>query len=154
MQDFILREAELADEPVLLEFEQKVVEAERPYNSAIKSGDVFYYDLPALLASENSYLVVTEADSRVVGSGYAQLRESKKSLTHDVHSYLGFMYVEPEYRGCGINKKIVEELIRWSKSQGTTDFYLDVYAGNEAAIRAYEKAGFVRSMIEMKLHLD
>ena len=49
MRDFILREAELADEPVLLEFEQKVVEAERSYNSAIKSGDVFYYDLPACL---------------------------------------------------------------------------------------------------------
>lgn len=154
MEEFILREAVLEDEPVLLEFEQKVLEAERPYNSLIKPDDASYYDLQDLLSSTTSYLVVAEVKGGVIGSGYAQVRASKQSLTHDVHSYLGFMYVTPEYRGCGINKRIVEELIRWSKGQGITNCYLDVYSGNKAAIRAYEKAGFEKSMIEMKLNLD
>ena len=63
------------------------------------------------------------------------------------------MYVSPEYRGLGINKHIIDRLIDWSKQQGVMDFYLDVYAENEAAIRAYEKVGFAKSMIEMKINL-
>jgi ribosomal protein S18 acetylase RimI-like enzyme len=153
MEEFNLRKASLEDETVLFEFEQEVLAAERPYNSTIKLVDAFYYDLNNLLTSTQSHLLVAEVEDRVVGSGYAQIRASKQSLTHDVHSYFGFMYVIPEYRGRGINKKIVERLIQWSKSQGISDCYLDVYSENEAAIRAYEKAGFSKSMIEMKLSL-
>jgi ribosomal protein S18 acetylase RimI-like enzyme len=154
MEEINLREASLGDESVLLEFEQKVLEAERPYNSTIKLVGASYYDLKDLLTNSKSHLLVAEVKGRVVGSGYAQIRASKQSLTHDVHSYLGFMYVVPEYRGRGINKKIVEKLIHWSKSQGISDCYLDVYSENEAAIRAYEKVGFGKSMIEMKLNLE
>lgn len=63
------------------------------------------------------------------------------------------MYVEPEYRGLGINKLVMENLIEWSKEQGVLDFYLDVYDGNDAAIRAYEKVGFSKSLVEMKINL-
>ena len=153
MEEVNLRTALLSDMPVLLEFEQEVLAAERPYNSTIKSAEAFYYDLEALLTSDKSYLVVAEVAGMVIGSGYAQIRESKQSLAHDFHSYLGFMYVAPEYRGRGINKSIIESLIQWSKNQGVTACYLDVYSENKAAIQAYEKVGFVNSMIEMKLKL-
>jgi ribosomal protein S18 acetylase RimI-like enzyme len=152
MDEFNLRKASLGDESVLLGFEQKVLEAERPYNSTIKLLGASYYDLKELLTSNNSHLLVAEVEDTIVGSGYAQIRTSQQALTHDVHSYLGFMYVVPQYRGRGINKKIVERLVQWSNSQGISDCYLDVYSENEAAIRAYEKAGFVKSMIEMKLN--
>ncbi len=148
-----LRKAVLSDEPILLDFEQKVLEAERPYDSSIKLVGAFYYDLKSLLTSDKSHFIVAEAGDNVIGCGYAQIRESKQSLIHDFHSYLGFMYVAPSYRGRGVNKRIVEELIEWSKRQGAPDCYLDVYSGNEAAIRAYEKAGFSKSMTEMKLKL-
>lgn len=153
METVKLRAAVLKDKPVLLKFEQGVLEAERPYNSAIKSTDAFYYDLDDLIQSDKSHLIVAEVDEAVVGCGYSQIRESKQALVHQAHAYLGFMYVEPEYRGKAINKKIIDELFRWSKSQGVTDCYLDVYGGNQGAIRAYEKAGFVTSMIEMNLSL-
>ena len=153
MEEFKLRKALLKDQPVLLEFEQKVLEAERPYNSSIKLLGASYYNLKDLLTSKNSYLVVAEVKDTIVASGYAQVRTSKPSLTHDLHCYLGFMYVVPEYRRLGINQKIVEKLVTWSNSQGIPDCYLDVYAGNKAAIRAYQKVGFVKSMIEMKLNI-
>lgn len=145
------REALLNDKSVLLEFEQKVLDAERPYNSSIKLVDAFYYDLENLLTSKKSHLLVADVNGTLVGTGYAQIRSSKQALTHGIHSYLGFMYVVPAYRGRGINKGIVERLIQWSASQGISDCYLDVYSENEAAIRAYQKAGFVSSVIEMKL---
>jgi ribosomal protein S18 acetylase RimI-like enzyme len=154
MDEINIREAILGDESILLEFEQKVLESERPYNPVIKPFGAFYYDLGNLLADNKSHLLVAEVCGRVVGSGYAQIRASKQSLNHAVHSYLGFMYVVPECRGRGVNKSILEKLIKWSKSHGITDCYLDVYSENEGAIRAYEKVGFKKSMIEMKLNLQ
>ena len=153
MEKFNLRKASPSDQPILLEFEQMVLAAERPFNSLIKLTGASYYDLTELLTSDNSHLLVAEVEGVIVGSGYAQIRTSKQSLTHDVHCYLGFMYVVPEFRRHGVNLRIVESLIQWSKSQGITDCYLDVYAENKAAIRAYQKGGFVKSMVEMKLSL-
>lgn len=151
MNKLILRQALLTEQASLLALEQKVIEAERPYNAAIKSADASYYDLGHLIADQQSCLLVAELNGTIVASGYAQIRTSKQSLQHDRHAYLGFMYVNPECRGLGINKQIIDQLIQWSKDKGVMDFYLDVYQGNQAAIRAYEKAGFVKSLVEMKL---
>ncbi|MEH6519128.1 MAG: GNAT family N-acetyltransferase [Halioglobus sp.] len=149
----IYREAGPSDLPQLLNLEQLVIEAERPFNAAIKPGKTFYYDLNHLLSSEDSYLIVVESEESIVGTGYAQIRKSKAAFRHQIHSYLGFMFVSPDYRGQGINQKLIDRLITWSKRKGAEDFYLDVYAENEAAIRAYKKVGFSSCMIEMKLSL-
>ena len=149
-----LRLAQTDDLPILLEFEQGVIAEERPYNDSIKTTDVNYYDLRDLLADPNTSLQLVEHDGRVVGCGYAQLRPSESAFVHDRHAYLGFMYVEPGVRGQGINKMIIESLISWSNDRGVYDFYLQVYVGNQAAIRAYEKVGFTVELIEMKLGIS
>ena len=153
MKDLNIRKALVNDRAYLLSLEQKVIEAERPYNATLKSKDAVYYDLTSLLIDDASHLVVAEANGQIIGTGYAQVRDSKQSLQHSKHSYLGFMYVEPEFRGLGINKLIMENLMTWSKEQGILDFYLDVYDENSAAIRAYEKVGFSKSLVEMKINL-
>ena len=66
---------------------------------------------------------------------------------------MGMMYVLPEFRGQGINKKIIDGLIAWGKTQGVTEFRLEVYTENEGAIRAYQKAGFSKHMVEMRTGL-
>jgi GNAT superfamily N-acetyltransferase len=149
-----LRLAQQEDLPIMLEFEQGVIEEERPFNNSIKKTDVNYYDLHDLLADSDTSLQLVEHDGRVVGCGYAQLRASESAFVHDKHAYLGFMYVEPAIRGQGVNKMIIESLISWSKDRGVYDFYLQVYVGNRAAIRAYEKVGFAPEMVEMKLNLS
>jgi ribosomal protein S18 acetylase RimI-like enzyme len=153
LKNLIIRTALSKDQVALLALEQKVIEAERPYNHTIKTKNAFYYDLDNLLTDRDSHLVVAELNGEIIGSGYAQIRESKKSLKHNRHSYLGFMYVSPKCRGLGINGIIIENLISWSKEQGVADLYLDVYDGNDAAIRAYEKVGFSKSLVEMKINL-
>jgi ribosomal protein S18 acetylase RimI-like enzyme len=145
------REAEQSDLEQLYALEQKVVEAERPFNSSIKAGRPTYYDIEALVSGSESCLLVAEDRGVVIATGYAQIRSSKASLEHEHHAYLGFMYVSSAYRGRGINKRIVEMLIAWSQTQGVSDYYLDVYSGNASAIRAYEKMGFEPCIIEMKL---
>ncbi|MFT6285638.1 MAG: GNAT superfamily N-acetyltransferase [Alcanivorax sp.] len=153
MKNLIIRTALPKDQVALLAMEQKVIEAERPYNHTIKSKNAIYYDLDNLLTDRDSHLVVADLKGEIIGSGYAQIRESKKSLKHNRHSYLGFMYVNPTRRGQGVNGIIIENLIRWSKEQGISDVYLDVYDDNDAAIRAYEKVGFSKSLVEMTINL-
>jgi len=154
LKNLIIRKALLKDQATLLSLEQEVIEAERPYNSTLKFKDAAYYDLDYLLIDKASHLIVAELKDKIIATGYAQIRASKQSLNHTRHAYLGFMYVAAEYRGLGINKSIMGTLIDWSKEQGVSDVYLDVYDGNDAAIRAYEKVGFVKSMVEMKINMD
>lgn len=145
------REANLNDLAQLKKLEQAVVDAERPFNQSIKEGPAAYYDIAALIENDNACLIIAEENEFIIGSGYAQIRESKTYLEHDLHSYLGFMYVASNYRGQGINQTIIERLMAWSRSKNVDDFYLDVYSQNTAAIKAYEKVGFKANMTEMKL---
>ena len=151
MINIIIRAAVQADLPILKEFEQGIIATERPFNDSLKSEYICYYDIGALIDGENSRVLVAEDDGVIVGSGYARIRESKAHLTHDFHVYLGFMYVAPTHRGQGINQLVIQALISWGKNQGMQDFYLEAYADNNSAIKAYEKLGFTTSLIEMKL---
>ena len=151
MNEFVVREASLDDVSALLALEQKIIESERPYDAYLKEQNVHYYDIPDLITNANSYLVVVESDGSIVGSGYAQIRSSKACHQHDVHCYLGFIYVEPQFRGKALGVKIIDTLKAWGIEKGIKHFPLDVYSENAPAIRAYEKAGYAQVLVTMKL---
>jgi len=153
IQDLRFRQAQIGDIAILRELEQRVVEAERPFNSEIKEGRPIYYDLEQLISGNNSCLLVAESINEIVGCGYVQIRQSRPSLNHLQHAYLGFLYLDPDHRGMGIIQSLMSELIDWSKAYEISHVYLDVYSQNKKAIRAYEKAGFEHCTIEMKLKL-
>jgi GNAT superfamily N-acetyltransferase len=64
------------------------------------------------------------------------------------------MYVEPEYRGRGVNAEIIGSLQRWCRTRNIAETRLDVYEGNAAAVKAYEKAGFSKLAVEMRMPLN
>ncbi|WP_160136002.1 GNAT family N-acetyltransferase [Chryseobacterium sp. c4a] len=146
------REATEQDLEILLTFEQGIVTAERPFNSTLIDGEIHYYDLNKFIQSPDATLLVVENDNEIVASGYALIKNSEKDYyKFKRYAYLGFMYVKPEYRGKGINKIITDELINWAKSRNISEIRLDVYAENESAVRAYEKAGFEPHLLTMRL---
>lgn len=151
MSDIIIRAAVQADLPILKQFEQGIIATERPLNDCLKSEDICYYDIGALIDGESSTVLVAQDAGVLVGSGYARIKESKVHLTHDFHAYLGFMYVASSHRGQGINQLIIRALIGWGKTRGMQEFYLEAYADNSSALKAYEKLGFKASLVEMKL---
>ena len=146
-----IREATLDDLSGLLKLEQGIIDSERPYDNFIKEDDVSYYDIPKLISDADSYMVVLESDRKIVGSGYAQIRQSKACFTHKNHCYLGFIYLDSEYRGAGLGQQILEALKEWGLKKGMKHFHLDVYSKNVAAIRAYEKSGFNKVSVMMEL---
>jgi RimJ/RimL family protein N-acetyltransferase len=154
-----VRPATTADLPTLLRFEQGVISAERPMDPTIQDGPIHYYDLDKMLSSPHIHLVVAEINDgtnpgTLVGSAYARIDPSRHYLKHTHHAYCGFMYVDPAHRGQGINQLIIDALKAWAHDRGLTELRLDVYPTNDAAIRAYEKAGFTPYLINMRMGID
>jgi len=150
MKPITIRKAAFSDLETLLIFEQGVINAERPFDSTLKTGHTHYYDIEKMISATDVELVVAELDHELIGCGYARIENTKPYLQHTHHAYLGFMYVVPAYRGKGINKMIMDVLAAWSTSQQISELRLDVYQNNEAAIKAYERSGFIKHMVAMK----
>jgi GNAT superfamily N-acetyltransferase len=151
MNEITIRPAELTDLPILFAFEQGIVEAERPFDPTLKPGHINYYDIKAMIESADTEVLVAVCHEEIVGSAYVQIRSAKPYLQHEYYAYLGFMFVHPDYRGHGVNLKIMEGIKAWVRSKGITELRLDVYNDNHSAIKAYEKAGFVNHLINMRM---
>ncbi|MFK7812909.1 MAG: GNAT family N-acetyltransferase [Maribacter sp.] len=151
MSDFQVRKAKQEDLAILLEFEQGIIGAERPMDPTLAVDPISYYDISDLINSEDAEVIVVEVDAVIIASGYAKIKKALPYLNHEFYSYLGFMYTHPDFRGKGVNKLIVDELRKWSFLKGLKEIRLTVYDENPGAIRAYEKVGFKKHLIEMRL---
>lgn len=155
MSQINTRPATLEDLPTLLQFEQGVIEAERPFDVTLKDEKIYYYDIEEFITSPSIQLLVAESEGQLIGCGYARRREiTTKKYKHQQLAYLGFMYVLPTFRGRGVNGLIIEELKKWCRSQGLTELQLQVYNDNPPAIKAYEKVGFSKLMVSMRMSLE
>jgi ribosomal protein S18 acetylase RimI-like enzyme len=151
MMEISIRSANVTDIDTLLEFEKGIIDAERPFDGTLKSGEIHYYDLVELINSPKAEVVIAVAGSEIVGSGYAKTLPAKPYQKFKEYAYLGFMYVKQSFRGQGVNQSIVQELIQWSKKNGMTEIRLEVYSENIIAQKAYSKIGFKPNMLEMRL---
>jgi ribosomal protein S18 acetylase RimI-like enzyme len=145
-----IRTATPDDLPTLRAFEQGVIRAERPFDPTLGPDPLRYYDLEGMITATHIELIVAMLGDEIVGSGYARIERGRPYLNHQYHAYIGFMYVVPQHRGKGIANAVLEALQQWSVKQGITEMQLDVYYENTSAIKAYEKAGFIKHLITMR----
>ncbi len=148
---YSIRKATLSDLHILLDFEQALIKAERPMDPTIRQGEISYYDIGAFIEADDTELIVATHKGEIVASGYARIIDDRHYLKHDKQGYLGFMFVTEAHRGKGLNKRIIDALIQWCKEKDVFEIRLDVYQENPKAIKAYEKAGFKKHMISMRL---
>ena len=98
----------------------------------------------ALAEDKNSIFFVAEEDGQIIGGC---------GLTHildegDIHNVM----VASAYRGRGIAVRMMEKLLNEGAAQGIDAFTLEVRVSNEAAIRVYEKLGFVSEGVRPKFY--
>lgn len=153
MDQVITRSATLKDLSILLEFEQGIIAYERPMDVTLKEDPIIYYDLEHLIQSPTCEVIVATIDDEIVGSGYVKIQTAKPYVDHDQFGYVGFMFVKKEHRGKGVNKVVNDALINWAKEQGINEIRLEVYDENSSAIRAYEKAGYSKNLVEMRMRI-
>jgi ribosomal protein S18 acetylase RimI-like enzyme len=148
-----IREATIDDLKTLLDFEQGLIDAERPMDITLKREETKYYDLLYMIKEPTIYLVVAEIDGEQVGCGYARIIKARQCFQYEQFSYLGFMFTKPEHRGKGVNQKVMDALYDWSRSQGVNEVRLEVYPNNPAAIKAYQKSGMKECLVTMRIDL-
>jgi len=86
------------------------------------------------LANRDAVYLVAEADGQIVGHC---------GVTNVLgEGYITNVAVLPAYRNKKIGQRLLAALLREGEAAGITAFTLEVRAGNGAAIRIYEKAGF------------
>ncbi len=153
MNPIKIRPANLSDLEILLSFEQGIIKAERPLDDTLKSGQISYYDLRQMILESDTEVAVAEIDNKIVGSGYAKIIQAKNYYDFEKYAYLGFMFTEIDFRGMGINANIIDYLKNWCIFKNITELRLDVYDTNISAIKSYEKSGFKKDMVNMRIRL-
>jgi GNAT superfamily N-acetyltransferase len=148
-----IRKATLEDLAVLLEFEQGIITAERPFDPTLKEGKISYYNIEKMISATDVEVVVAVLNEQIIGSGYARIEDAKPYLNHQLYAYLGFMFTHPDHRGKGVNALIIETLKNWVIAHNIFEMRLDVYNDNPSAIKAYEKIGFKKHLINMRVGL-
>ena len=63
------------------------------------------------------------------------------------------MFTHADHRGKGINFKSMLSLKVWCLTQDIVELRLDVYNDNPSAIKAYEKVGFKKHLINRRVGL-
>ena len=58
------------------------------------------------------------------------------------------VYVRDDFRGRGVGDALVRACIQWARAKGLVTLRLSVVERNEAAVRCYERCGFVRQGVE------
>ncbi|HEX5596891.1 MAG TPA: GNAT family N-acetyltransferase [Micromonosporaceae bacterium] len=91
-------------------------------------------------ASTGDYIArfVAEAGGRLVGhlGGVAAPDDPNLTLIFAV-------YLTRTWRGRGLLSELVEAAAAWSRAAGRPELMLEVVVGNERALRAYQRLGFV-----------
>lgn len=85
----------------------------------------------------------------VVGYAYGRLEGRDWNTLRDPCGVAVDLWVEPEARGAGLGRRLVEALCEALAARGAERVVLDVAARNPAAARLFERAGFRPTMLEM-----
>jgi len=153
MSELCIRSATLNDLKTLLEFEQGMIKAERPLDPFLSKGSLFYYNIPEMIISKHIHLIVAAFKKELVASGYVRIENSKHYHKNPQHGYIGFMYVKEQFRGQKISGLILETLKVWAKEKNLKELRLDVYDSNVRAMKAYERFGFTKSLVNMRIDI-
>ena len=102
-------------------------------------------DVAVLVADENGD-VIGYTYAAVEGYDYMSLR-GPSGVLHDI-------LVDPEARGRGVGRLLLNAALAFLKSRGAPRVVLTTAEKNELAERWFARAGFRRTMIEMTRELD
>jgi putative acetyltransferase len=79
--------------------------------------------------------VVLDGEGHVVGCAALMRRGAKRAE-------LGKMYLEPSARGCGLGKRLLEDLLHAARCEGFEEVWLETNSVLHTAIALYTKYGF------------
>lgn len=91
------------------------------------------------LESTNGFKVFVEDNGHLVGKMEVDWDERKK-IRHNAEVY--GVYIDPEYRGKGLGKMLMDEVEKLAREHEITRLWLDVVVTQKPAMALYRKLGF------------
>ncbi len=96
-----------------------------------------------LLQEELPIFVAKDPDGLVRGYLFAQLRErSGPNLTGGRSFYIDDLCVDADARGTGIGHALLAYATEFAEKTGCREILLNVWEGNDSALRFYQNSGF------------
>lgn len=101
-----------------------------------------------VLAKPDTLLVIAEVDGEPIGYGLTHVMPVADSwiedtwVTGDRIGEIESLSVLPAYRGTGLGSELLERLEAHLHGLGVDDMFLGALAGNDHAIRLYERRGY------------
>ena len=155
MSDMIIRRAVEADIPVidkLLYQVHKIHSDIRP--DLFNKGTKKYTDeeLRSIIADELTPVFVAEKDGMV--SGYAfcihQQHINDNNLTDIRTLYIDDLCVDEASRGMHVGRALYDHVVSYARENGYYNVTLNVWAGNDSAMRFYESVGLKVQKVGME----
>ena len=106
----------------------------------------------ALLDSAKTPIFVAVEQEKVVGYGFCQVKqyENDPVMTDRLELYIDDLCVDEACRSKGIGKAIYHEILRYAKMRRADRVTLNVWCGNDSAVKFYESLGFKPQKIGME----
>jgi len=98
----------------------------------------------AMATGSRTAAFVAEVGGRFVGHAGGQAAPGQPHRT-----VVFAVYLTPAWRGSGLLAALVEAVAAWSRAAGRPELMLEVVVGNDRAVRAYERLGFVSSGVRV-----
>ena len=154
-----IRLANNSDIPGMIELLKQVGEVHHKIRPDLFRGGAQKYsetDLAQLLKDENRPIVVGIEDGQMLGYCFCILEEVKDNpVLCDVKSlYIDDLCVDENIRGKHVGSKLYDHVCAYAKSIGCRSVTLNVWCGNDSAMRFYESRGMKPRKIYMETSLE
>ena len=109
-------------------------------------------DLAALLKDPTRPIFISEIEGKVAGYAFCIFQETKNDpvLCDRKVLYIDDLCVDESIRGQGIATALYERVCEFAKAQGCHAVTLNVWCGNDSAMKFYEKCGLKPQKIGME----
>lgn len=133
----VIREMELEDLAAVFALGEKLFTADLwPY--LYRTWDE--YELVGIFSTDGETCLIAELDDRVVGFALGSMINKRHSAW--TYGYLVWLGVDPQLKGHGVGKKLVDELTDLFIGLGARMMLADTDWDNKDAIRFFERQGF------------
>lgn len=111
--------------------------------------------LKRLLADSNRPVLAGDVDGKMVGYAFCILQDVKNdsALCDRKTLYIDDLCVDENVRGAGVAAAIYQGVLDYARSIGCDAVTLNVWCGNDRAMRFYEKCGLRPQKIGMEFPL-
>lgn len=150
-----IRFAQNRDIPGMIDLLQQVGEVHHQIRPDLfRSGAQKYSvsDLEALLKDPARPILIADLDGKVAGYAFCilQVTENNPVLCDRKVLYIDDLCVDETIRGMGIATKLYEKVLEYARSIGCQAVTLNVWCGNDNAMKFYENRGLKPQKIGME----